>query len=341
MTLDLAHGLIARGASVDLVLMEASGALLSQVPDRVRIVPLGARRLRDAIAPLRAYLRAARPEAMLAAMWPLSVVAILAAMGLRPRPRVVIAEHAALIEQYRASMATLTFLRSSIRLTYRFADAIVAVSRGLAAEVTELAGLARNRVETIHNPILAPARKPGAPSPWPKRPGKRILGAGRLHEVKNFALMIEAFAPIAKTRPAMLAILGEGDQRAALEGQAAALGIVDQVLMPGFTETPGDWYTHADLFVLTSDYEGFGNVIVEAMHEGLPVVAVDCPFGPRESLGGGRWGTLVPMGDAAALTRAIDAALDAPRDPARQKARAEEFSLERALDGYWRALFPR
>lgn len=339
-TLDLARGFAVRGTKVDLVLMERAGEFLEQVPDGVNIVDLGVKRLRSAILPLRRYLREHRPDALVAAMWPLTSVAVLAVTGLRPQPRIVLTDHAPLLAQYADNWSATLKLKISIRATYRFADRIVTVCDGLGDELAKLTGLARDKVTTIYNPIPRPGDSPSAKSPWPPRPAKRIVSAGRLKPVKNYPLLVEAFAPLAHEGDgAFLTILGEGGDRAAIEAMAARLGVADRVLLPGYTPFLGDWLRDADLLVSASNYEGFGNVLIEAMHFGLTVVSTDCPYAPREVLGDGRWGALVPRGDAAAMTAAMNAALERPLDPKAQVARAGEFHLERAVDAYRRALF--
>lgn len=340
-TLDLIAGFVERGARVDLVLMEKWGEFLPLVPAGVRVIELATPRLRQAIVPLRRYFKTEAPEAALAAMWPLTTAAVVAAAGLTPRPRIVVADHAPLLDQYAGNTATIASLRLSMRLSYRHADAIVAASDGLAGELAMLAGVPRDRVATIYNPIPEPARSATGQSPWPKASGKRILSVGRLKPVKNFALLIEAFAPLAREQEATLAIVGEGAERPALEALIARLGLEGRVLLPGYTATPGDWYSAADLFVLASDYEGLGNVLVEAMHFGASIVATDCPYGPREILEDGRWGALVPCGDAPALAAAMRAALARPADRAAQTARARDFGLERSVTAYWQAMVPR
>jgi glycosyltransferase involved in cell wall biosynthesis len=338
-TLDLARGLAGRGAKVDLVLMDRSGEFLAEVPKGIGVVDLGAKRLRGTILPLRRYLKAHRPGALVAAMWPLTTVAVLAAAGLKDRPRLVLSDHAPLLAQYADSAIATLLLKASIRATYRFAERIVAVCDGLGGELASLAGLPRDRVTTIYNPIPQPACSEPAKSPWPARPLKRIVSAGRLKPVKCYPLLVEAFAPLAREGDgAVLAILGEGADRAAIQETAARLGISDSVFLPGFTPHLGDWLSEADLFVSASDYEGFGNVLVEAMHFGLTVVSTDCPYGPKEVLGQGKWGALAPCGDAGALTAAMRAALRRPLGRQEQIARAGEFSLERAVEAYWRVL---
>ena len=139
---------------------------------------------------------------------------------------------------------------------------------------------------------------------------------------------------------ATLCILGEGSERTALETQVHALGLEGRVLLPGYKSDPAPYYARADLFVLSSDHEGFGNVIVEALDHGVPVVSTDCPSGPREILQEGKYGTLVPVGDVDALAQAMLATLHAPHDPAALKARARDFAVDTIADQYLDHLLP-
>lgn len=342
LTLELIGSFLARGAKVDLVLMQARGEFLELLPPQVAVIDLGTPRIRAVPRALRAYLRRARPDALLAAMWPLTSAALLARIGLGQSPRVAVADHCPLLEQYRGSRRTLAALRLSVAATYRLADAIVGVSRGLAAELARLARVRPERVATILNPVGPPARSGADPDAlWRGLPGKRILAVGRIKPVKNFPLLLRAFARLAGEREAVLAVVGDGVEQSGLAALATQLGVADRVLLAGYTATPGDWFAGADVLALTSDYEGLGNVLIEALHCGLPIVATDCPYGPAEVLEGGRWGRLVPPGDETALAATLSAALDEPVDAAALKARAAQFSVSTAADGYWRLLFPQ
>jgi len=131
-------------------------------------------------------------------------------------------------------------------------------------------------------------------------------------------------------------ILGEGEERPSLEALVRKLELEKHVALPGFVANPYKYMKRAAVFVLSSRWEGFGNVLVEAMATGTPVVSTDCPSGPAEILENGKWGRLVPVGDVSALALAIEAALDAPGCDPRE--RANYFSLGRALDSYLDAL---
>lgn len=332
----LMHGFLERGYAVDLVVAQEDGALIELVPPGVTIVRLRQPRFRDVIGPLRRYMRDRRPDVCIVSLWPLTALAVLARVGLRGVPRLILSDHNILTLQYRGAAARI--LRLSLRATYRRAEALIGVSRDVARDVARLATLKGDRVEVIHNPVPAHVRSDAPPRDpadlWGAGTGKRILTVGTLKPFKNHSLLIDAFAQLARHSDATLAILGDGALRGELEQQVRALGLTGRVLLPGFQIEPHDWYASADLFVLSSNYEGFGNVLVEALHFGLPIVATRCRGGPEEILDGGRFGTLVPVGDAAAMAGAMQAALAAPRLIERQRARAADFSVERTLDVY-------
>lgn len=340
----LIHEFIERGHEVDLVLMRAEGELLEMRPPSVRVFDLNARRIRNSIWPLIRYLRDRRPDALQVSLWPLTVTAIIAARLSRIAVRVVVSDHSILSRQYGGSVATLATLRGSTRLFYPLAAARVAVSDGSADDLARLSHIPRERFTVVHNPIIVPSGPIGTNMEverlWSGRE-PRILTVGSLKRVKNHALLIRAFASLAKTRAAKLMILGEGELRGELQELARSLGVANRVLMPGFAVDPWPYYASADLFVLSSDFEGFGNVIVEAMHAGLPVVSTDCLAGPAEILDNGQFGTLVPCEDADALATAIATALEAGGDLEAQKLRASQFRPELAVESYINLLLPK
>ncbi len=339
LTVDLVNGLLEKGVAVDLVLAQVTGAFLPLVSAQANIIDLAAPRMRNIAGPLRRYVRQQRPDAMLVSMWPLTTIAVFSFFGMQTKPRLVLADHCALRSQYRRRYATLAALHATMPISYRRADHVVAVSHGLASEIAAIALLPEDAVTTIHNPVGPPLRSENdTVADWGVAPGKRILAVGSFKAQKNFSGLIDAFAHLRKEMDATLTIVGEGPLRPQLVAQISRLGLSNRVLLPGFTATPGDWYATADAFVLSSDYEGFGNVIVEAMHCGLPVVATDCPYGPTEVLGQGRWGALVPVGDTLALAAALKKTLESPVDPSVQRARAAEFSIDRAVNHYARLL---
>jgi glycosyltransferase involved in cell wall biosynthesis len=337
--LDLAGEFVAAGYEVDLVLMHRRGELLDLVPDGVRIVDLQARRARDVPLRLKRYLQESRPDCLLANLWPLTSIAVLSRLLARWKGRVIVVEHNTLSRQYAHwGLVHGLLLRASMIASYRFADKIVAVSAGVAKDVAQLAGLGLDQVVVVHNPIVqaravAPVALAMAEAMWCTPKGQRCLTVGSLKDQKNHALLLEAFARLPMPE-ARLMIVGQGQNESRLRALVQELGLEGRVILAGFHADPAPFYASADLFVLSSDHEGFGNVIVEALSFGLPVVSTDCPSGPAEILGQGRWGALVPVGDAPALAGAMAAALSAPVDRDALRARAADFAPEIAARKY-------
>jgi glycosyltransferase involved in cell wall biosynthesis len=196
-------------------------------------------------------------------------------------------------------------------------DGIGAVSACLADETASVYGLARDRIDVLPNPVVTDellAKAQAKPDhPWLAPDSvPLILGAGRLDAQKDFATLIKAFARVREDRPCRLLIAGDGPQRSALETLVNDLALRNDILLPGHLADLPAWMRQAALFVLSSAWEGFGNVLVEAMAIGTPVVSTDCRCGPREILQNGRWGPLVQVGDDTALARAMVATLDEP-----------------------------
>ncbi len=341
--LSLAEGFHRRGHIVDLVVMQTGRELDHLVPQGVRLIDLGATRVRNLMPPLVRYLRAERPAGVVAAMWPLTSMTVLARIMARIPSRVVVSDHNMLSRQYadrgrHHHMA----LRASMSATYRLADARVVVSAGLAPEIARLASLAPGDFHVIPNPVPLPEQlaSPTMMCPdWPRR-GPKILSVGHLKRQKNHLLLLEAFALLDPALDASLVILGEGEMRPKLLAAAERLGLQDRVSLPGFKPDPWPWFRAADLFVLSSDYEGMGNVLVEALGAGLRIVSTDCPSGPAEILAGGRFGRLVDVGDAQALAAAMTDALAS--EPCREglMKRAQDFSPDRAVVRYEKLLLP-
>ena len=337
--IDLAREFARAGHVVEFVLMQARGELLDEARESFSVVDLATPRARALPLAFAHYLRRRRPDALLAAMWPLTVIAPLAARLSGHRCKVLVSEHGILSAQYRDwGWRHRAALRTSIAVGYRLVNCRVGVSCGVIDDMAALSGLGRGAFDVIHNPVQPrpqPSRQAihDAEALWSGPKGARIVTVGTMKTVKNHPLLLRAFARLDRPE-ARLMFVGDGAGRDALLSLAQELGIAERVILAGFHPDPTPFYKTADLFVLSSDYEGFGNVIVEALACGTPVVSTDCPSGPGEILYGGRFGRLVPVGDAGALAEAMHAALDAPADPDALKHRAADFLPEIAARKY-------
>ncbi len=278
-----------------------------------------------------AYLRRERPDAVVTTQDHAAKVAVLGRLLARSRvPLYLKVTNTASQTIRRAGQ------RWATRRLYPRADGIIAISEGVRDDLMTAFGLPGQRIHVIYNPMVTrdfPQRL-GLPldHPW-LAPGATvpvIVAAGRLTRQKGFDVLVQAFARLRRQRPARLLILGEGSERAVLEDLIRKKGLVGEVALPGYVDDPVPYMGRASLFVLSSRWEGLGNVLVEALAARCPLVATDCPSGPREILEGGRHGALVPPDDITALAAAMGRALDEPRRPVATAAgrfRAAEVAL--------------
>jgi glycosyltransferase involved in cell wall biosynthesis len=341
--INLFNALPLRGISANLVAGRGSGAARAWVEGGRSIVDLDCARMRSTLWRLRTFIATERPDVLLSTMVDANIVASLAARLGSFRPKIILRE----TNSHRARSDLSALQRVAIRWAYPRADVVVALSQGVARELISDYRLDPKRVVTIHNPVdveawrsRARAARQAGP-PWGTFAGGRpvLVAVGRLIRQKGFDLLLRALAACrGEGRRACLAIVGEGAERPALEALARDLGIADRVLMPGFIADPTPWYAHSDLFVLSSRWEGFGHVIVEAMACGLPVIAFDCPHGPADILGGGEGGILVPPDDVGGLASALDRLLSAPQERSRlaaaASASADRFAPPRIVSEY-------
>lgn len=323
-----------KGHAVDIVLLGQGGELLELVHPKVRVISFRAPRFRRALPTLVRYLRVEKPDVVHAVMWPVTVMVVVAHGIARSRAKLVVSDQNALSQQIPAGLQR-QLLRWTARITYPRADVRIQCSQGAAEDLAQLSGLPLAAFDVIYNPISPPedfSSTAAVESLW--RGGHpRLITVGSLKAQKNHALLLRAFARLGNTGATLL-ILGEGGLRAPLERLAAELGIADRVIMPGFTVDPWPYLAAADIFVLSSDYEGFPLVLGEAMYAGLKIVSTDCISGPREMLDGGRFGTLVPCGDEVALARAMEAVFTESPQPERMRARAKEMAGPAMIERY-------
>lgn len=343
----LAEEFTRRGHSVEFVLLRRKGEFLKEVEATYPIVNLNVARIRDLPFALSKYLSEKSPDVLMASLWPLTVIAPIARRLSRSRCTVMAIEHNTLSHQYRGDGKIRTLLRQlSMMMGYRLADMCVGVSRGVVEDMAKSAKMNVNHFTVIHNPIAPyPAPDPQslqeASALWNIPKGYRILSVGRFKAQKNHALLLDAFARLDR-QDARLMFVGAGENEAEIRHLTKEAGLSERVIFAGFRHNPSAFYHSADLFVLSSDYEGFGNVIVEALATGTPVISTDCPSGPREILADGRFGTLTPTGDrialAGAIDRALDRILDGSFDSGALIARAQDFRPDKAASRYLNTL---
>jgi len=372
--LNLIAGFLAQGRTVDLVLCQAKGVYLGEIPAGAKMIELRAtgsiqsrwhaamgnrgkipallrpvllaRKIAPEIARIRSlqhYLQQARPDIILSALTYANLVALWAKRLSGTRVPVVISERIALSNYCTASSNARKwrwrYLPDMVRHTYPDADAVVAVSEHVANDLVCSIGLDRQSVSTVYNPVVDDTLRTRAHQalahPW-FTPGAApvVLSAGRLTEQKDFATLLHAFARLRAVREARLVILGEGRLRKKLEALAEHLGIRADVDLPGFVENPFKYMARASVLVLSSRYEGLPGVLIQALACGCPVISTDCPGGSREILAEGRYGTLVDVGDTAGIAAAILETLDNPTPTDRLRQRADDFTVAHSVSNY-------
>ena len=328
--LDIARGLLSRGVEVDVVTVRDEGPLREGVPSEARLRVLGIGHVAASVPALVGYLRSEKPDAVISAISHTNMACIAACRLVRPRVPLMVTHHnhlSTVADHARARRDR--WMPLFIHHSYPRADKVVAVSEGVADDLARTARLPRASIEVAYNPVLFPdlLAASHAPLSHPSvtdKGGPLLLGVGRLHQQKDFATLLRALALLPSTW--RLVILGEGEERQPLERLADELGVTDRVEMPGFVANPYPYYRQADVFMLSSRWEGLPTALIEALPFEAAIVSTDCDSGPREILDGGRWGRLVPPGDPEALAAAATEALTDP--PLDRSEAMSPFSLD-------------
>ena len=344
MRVHLINEMARRGHRVELLLANRDSPYMDLVDPAIRVVHTGTSNAVTGIPAVALYLLRARPRVMLAQRVRVNVLTLRARALARSATRMFVtvntnmSRELAALKPYKRERHLGLLMRYFPRN-----DGIIAVSHGVAADLSQLINIPIDRIKVAPNPTVTPelTQLAAAPldHPWfASGAPPVIVGMGRLEPQKDFPTLLRAFATLRRDRPCRLMILGEGKQRHLLLHEATGLGIQDDVQFPGFVKNPYAYLSRAALFVLSSTWEGSPNSLTEALALGTPLVSTDCPDGPREILEGGRHGPLVKVGDAAALAAAMAATLDHPPERKTLRAAAQRYTLERSASAYLAAL---
>lgn len=348
----LADRLIEEGASVDIVVsapgsswrreMAANTRLVDLANPLVRPLPNLARIMLSPPA-LSRYFRREHPDLAMTLSIPTALAALTAARWAKAETKIVVrqsnvvhiegsARYGAVDRRWRDPL---------IAKLYPDAEAIIAVSEGVADNLKHLPGIDPKRVHPVANGILAGEVDRLAAElinhPWLEvQPAAVpvITAVGRLVSKKDYGTLLHAFQRVTKERDVRLLILGDGKERRRLEALASELEIADAVDFAGRVANPFAYLARSSLYVLSSTYEGMPSALIEALACGCPAVSTDCPSGPSEILENGNYGRLVGIGDVDSLARAMLDTLGNPPPRERQRKRARAFSSERTIDGY-------
>jgi glycosyltransferase involved in cell wall biosynthesis len=337
----LARELQARGVDVVLVLHQVRGELVPLLPPGIPVVNLHSARTLQDVWRLRRFLLDEQPDVFLANVDHNNIAAALAKALAGTATKLIICQHNGLTPDYHA---TVNWKHRVVPWFYRILesriDHAVAVSDGIARELVD-AGVPQAKVSTIFNAVIGDDFEARASLPvhhaWLTKKDRPVfVTAGRLVEMKDHRTLLRAFAIHVGQHPSRLMLLGVGPLLEELQALAGSLGIAEHVAFEGFVPNPLPYMRAADAFVLSSRSEGFGNVLVEAMGCGTPVISTDCSHGPSDILEHGKYGILVPPRDPDALAPAFARILqERDRWPRKRlEARAREFSYHACADGY-------
>ncbi len=341
---NLLPAIAARGIAVDLLHVREHGPVFAQVPPGMRVIDLGTKHSLQALPALIRYLQTQRPTVLLSDKDRINRIALLA----RWLSGVPVRHYLRLGTTVSESLARRPWSQRhlqklSLRHTYRFAHGILVPSEGVAKDLAGFLGPAAPPVHVVPSPIiradLAQRAAENLDDPWlAASQAPLILGIGELSARKDYATLIRAVARLHPHTPCRVAILGQGREHARLQALARQCGIAHAVHLPGFVANPYPWLCRATLFIHTAHWEGLGIVLVEALALGTPVIATDCPSGPREVLNHGQYGALVPIGDDQALAETICAVLATPQPREQGQKAVQRYQVESATQAYLQAM---
>ena len=298
---------------------------------------LNRKRAVKSIGTLACLIRNIRPDIIISALTYVNLLTILARLLSWPDlPYLLISERAYHSVNAKKTIKSYKLQLLLMRIFYRFATKVIGISEGVTEDIRKIAKLPLSKTATIYNPVITKklASDMDETSAFNFPEGRSIISCGRLEDIKDYPTQLRAFKHLySKHKDLHLVIVGEGSQKENLQDLARSMGISQRVHFTGFVRNPMPLYKKADLFVLTSLSEGFGNVIVEAMYAGTPVICTDCPSGPREILKD-MPERLIPVGDDKALAKAIEQELEHKSDPAPLKKRAFDFHVSQISEKY-------
>jgi len=333
-----------RGYLVDILKVRKHGPELPSLPPGVSVIDLGTSHVYSAFFAVCRYLHHYRPMAMLTDKDRVNRTALLARAVTAGTPYLALSCGTTLSTDLSGRGPLERWVtRNSFGKLYPYADNLLMISKGSADDLTAYTGFPRERITVVPAPVIPASllteTRPRPDHPW-FQPGEVpvILGVGKLAPGKDYMTLIRAFALVRKVKECRLVIIGKGKQENELRALAESLRVGDDVDLPGFQANAYDFMAHAALFVHTSLLEGLGFVIIEALALGTPVVATDCPSGPREILQDGKYGPLVPVQDHVKLAEAMLATLNQPHPPAFLKEAAQPYEIELSATAHLAAM---
>lgn len=319
---------------ISLILLKKEGPYLDLLPNYIRVVDLNTFRVRNSIIPLINAINKIKPDTILSTMGHLNLLVLATRFLFKGNPKVIVRE--ANTPSKRISKKE-RILIQVYKYLYSKADLIIAQCNEMKHDIMKVFNIKDEKIVYIYNPLDIEAIKEQARKKNPFNPNKvNFLSVGRLTVQKGFDILINAFAILVKETPnAHLTILGEGNLKQELMEQAVTMGIEKNISFVGFKSNPYPYYKYADVYVLSSRWEGFPNSLLEALACGTKIVATNCKSGPREIIGDNEFGTLVSEGDYESLANGI---IKSVSEKNKTGDRAQKFHIKRITRQYEKIL---
>lgn len=337
-TLRLAKAMLDKGYEVDLLVIRNEGIYKSNVDSRINVICLNKNSALRSIRSIAKYLKHTQPAALISAKDYINLVVLISKLLVNVGTKIIISVRTNLTTELKhMTLLNRVIMTVMIKLLYPFADYIVTVSKGVAKDLRKILKIKNENIKVIYNPIVDNeiTEKLNQKLDVSKYGNSKIVvSVGRLEVQKDYPTLIKAFKFVLNEVNSFLLILGEGKEREKIENLIEKLGLNDNVELIGNTDNPYMYMAASDLLVLSSKWEGFGNVIAEALAVGTPVVSTDCPSGPSEILDGGEYGILVPTENPEELAKGILNAFKKDWDKNELIQRSKEFTVEKAAQKY-------
>ena len=341
LTVNLINDWINKGHQIELLLLQKEGPLLQELNNKNLIIHnLNSKNTLFSFYPLYKFFNQNKIDIAWGNMSPLTSIIIFAWVLSGKKGKLFVTEHNPLTFQITQLSKLKEFvLRLIFSLSYRFATGITTVSKGIKNDLLQLAHINNDKIDVIYNPVAIGKNKISKlfnleKKIWDSSYNVKLLSVGNLKVQKNHKLLINAFAKLPKNLNAQLIIIGEGPIRKELEELINNLKLSKRISLIGHQKNPYPWYHSADLFILSSNYEGFGNVLIEALECGLPIVSTNCVSGPKEILENGKYGKLVEVNNVDDLKNGIIEQINKKHDKKKLIERSQDFLISKISDEY-------
>ena len=341
--INLAKEWIKQKHNVSFILMEKKGELLKEVPSEINIVDLKKKKIRNLFFPLFKLFFKEKYDVICVNMWPLTSVAVFSWLLSFKKGRLFVVDHVHLetsvLKELKKSYLIFKII---LGFTYLFPDKIITVSKGVKKNLLQINKNLKKKIRVIYNPVVSKEeifakitnKSLIVKKIWGKKSFYKILAVGSLKEQKNYFNLITAFSKINKIKNAKLIIVGNGKQEKKLKKYCKNLKLEKKIIFAGFQRDLKPYYQTTDIFVSSSSWEGFSNVIAEAIGYGITVVATNCKSGPAEILKNGKLGYLVPVDNAIALSKAINTAYKNKINKKKLIKRSLDFEISKIAKKY-------